>query len=89
MIFPAETLSYPEFDYGFIGEAEGPLVDFLDSMCDGSRDLTEIPGLVWRSGDDVIINDSMGFNADLDMLPFPAYHLLNLTEYKMPTQMTM
>lgn len=84
MIFPLETLSHPEFDYGFIGEAEGPLVDFLNILKNGSNDFKQINGLVWRSGKDIIVNEPFGFNRDLDSLPYPAYHLLRLSAYRMP-----
>ena len=84
MIFPEETLSYPEFDYGFIGEAERPLVQFLRSLQEQNPDREAIPGLVWREGGKTLINRTYGFNEDLDALPFPAYHLLDLSKYQMP-----
>lgn len=84
MIFATETLSYLEFDYGFVGEAEKPFVEFLKALEDGSRDFSKIAGFVQRSGKDVIINEPYGFNQDLDILPFPAYHLLDLAKYQMP-----
>jgi len=84
MIFPEETLSYPEFDYGFIGEAERPLVQFLQSLENNTPDRAAIPGLVWREGEKVLMNRNYGFNEDLDALPFPAYHLLDLSKYQMP-----
>ncbi|MGD0282195.1 MAG: radical SAM protein [Dissulfurispiraceae bacterium] len=83
MLFPAETLSHSEFDYGFMGEAEKPFLKFLDMMNGGGTDLSQIPGLVWRSGTGTVINEPCGFNDDLDALPFPAYHLLDLTAYRM------
>lgn len=84
MIFASETLSYPEFDYGFAGEAEKPFTGFLKALQDGSGDFSGIAGLVRKSDKGVIINESYGFNQDLDILPFPAYHLIDLSRYRMP-----
>ena len=84
MIFPQETLSYPEFDFGFVGEAEKSLVQFLGSFQSEGVDLSTIAGLVWRDGDAVVVNEPWGFNEDLDSLQPPAYHLLDLSKYQMP-----
>ena len=84
MIFPEETLSYSEFDYGFIGEAERPLVQFLRALQSGVLEGPAIPGFVWREGGKTVFNKTYGFNEDLDALPFPAYHLLDLSKYQMP-----
>jgi radical SAM superfamily enzyme YgiQ (UPF0313 family) len=84
MIFPDETLSYDSFDYGFTGEAEEPFLRFLSFLEKGSPDLSQIPGLVYRVDDRVAVNEPYGFNEDLDSLPFPAFHLLDLSKYKMP-----
>jgi radical SAM superfamily enzyme YgiQ (UPF0313 family) len=84
MIFAAETMSHPEFDYGFVGEAENSLVEFLTFYKKEVFDPSKVPGLVWRSGEDVIVNEPCGFNENLDSLPFPAYHLLDQSAYQMP-----
>lgn len=84
MIFPRETLYHAEFDYGFIGEAEGPLVTFLSLLQEKVNGFSGIPGLVWRSGNKIVVNEPYGFNQDFESLPFPAYHLLDLSAYKMP-----
>lgn len=84
MIFPKETLYQVEFDFGFIGEAERPLVSFLHLLQEKNRDFSGVPGLVWRSGDKIEVNVPYGFNQDFESLPFPAYHLLDLSAYQMP-----
>jgi len=57
---------------------------------DGSepRPLTEqmstIKGLVWRSGDEVVVNPDRPFIRDLNDLPIPMHHLLPLDKYRIP-----
>ncbi len=84
LIFPRETFTYNEFDFGFVGEAEAPLVDFLKLIKNKTQKYAEIPGLVWRDEEKVIMNEPFGFNENLDLLPAPAYHLLDLSSYHMP-----
>ena len=47
-------------------------------------DLSPVKGLVWRNGDDVVVNPDRPYIADLDDLPDPHYHLLPLKKYRMP-----
>jgi len=84
MIFPEETLSFSEFDFGFIGEAEKPLVNFLSCFQKAGVDFSQIAGLVWKSENGIRINEPYGFNQELDSLPIPAYHLIDLAAYRMP-----
>ena len=54
----------------------------LDEM--GRLDMNAIQGIVWRRGDDIIINQPRPFVSDLDDLPVPLHHLLPLNKYRMP-----
>lgn len=47
-------------------------------------DLTEIKGLVWRRGDEIIINADRPLICDLDDLPLPRHDLLPLHAYRAP-----
>jgi radical SAM superfamily enzyme YgiQ (UPF0313 family) len=51
---------------------------------DGSVSLHGIKGLVWRKGEEIILNLPRPFIADLDLLPFPMHELLPLQKYRMP-----
>ncbi|MCP4625193.1 MAG: radical SAM protein [bacterium] len=84
MLFPQETMSYDVFDFCFIGEAEEPLVRFMQTRLRKNPDWSAIPGLVWRNGSKIEANEPFGFNPDLNKLPAPAYNLLDLTAYTMP-----
>lgn len=46
-----------------------------------ASELEKIPGLTWRRGGAVLRNPSGPVVEDLDALPYPAYHLLDVREY--------
>ncbi len=49
-----------------------------------SRDLGGIKGLVWRNGDEIILNADRPFIRHLDDLPLPRHELLPLERYRAP-----
>ncbi|GJM42085.1 MAG: radical SAM protein [Ardenticatenaceae bacterium] len=51
---------------------------------DGSIDMHKIKGLVWRDAEEVVVNMTRPFIADLDDLPIPMHHLLPWDQYRMP-----
>ncbi|MEJ2747812.1 MAG: radical SAM protein [Anaerolineae bacterium] len=51
---------------------------------DGSVDLGGIKGLVWRDGDEIVVNWTRPFVKNLDDMPLPFHHLLPLQKYRMP-----
>ena len=51
---------------------------------DGSVNLHGIKGLVWRKGQEIIVNFPRPFIASLDDLPIPMHELLPLQKYRMP-----
>jgi len=51
---------------------------------DGRPDVSNIKGLVWRRGQEIVVNPDRPFIADLDDLPVPRYDLLPLKKYLMP-----
>jgi len=50
----------------------------------GTVDLRGIRGLVWRDGDQIVINLPRPFIPDLDDLPIPMHDLLPFKSYRMP-----
>jgi radical SAM superfamily enzyme YgiQ (UPF0313 family) len=56
----------------------------LSMGADGRPDWSFAKGLVWRRGDDVVVNPDRPFIADLDDLPMPRHELLPLQKYLMP-----
>lgn len=51
---------------------------------DGEIDMSGIKGLVWRDGDDIVINFPRPFIASLSDMPQPLHNLLPLDKYRMP-----
>jgi radical SAM superfamily enzyme YgiQ (UPF0313 family) len=56
----------------------------LTADADGGVDLSAIRGLVWRRGDELVVNPDRPYIADLDDLPMPLYELLPLDKYRIP-----
>ena len=51
---------------------------------DGSIDMHAIKGLVWRDGDEIVVNMTRPFIPNLDDMPLPMHHLLPWKDYRMP-----
>lgn len=72
------------FDYGFIGEAEKSLPEFLTRMEKG-KDLSDVKGMLFRKNGNIINTGPSDFDRNLDQLPFPARHLLDMKRYVLGT----
>ncbi len=73
---------FKNIDFAFIGEAEigfPKLLDFLSDKNDTLK-LEEIPGLIYRKDNTIIVNKQM-FESDLDKFGFPSWDLLKPNEY--------
>lgn len=51
---------------------------------EGKVELKGIKGLVWRSGNEIIVNETRQFIPDLNDLPLPKHELLPWQSYRMP-----
>jgi radical SAM superfamily enzyme YgiQ (UPF0313 family) len=71
----ATLQTYAPIDLVVRGEAEQTLPQLLDALADGRR-LDDVPGISFRRDGKVVRNPDAGGIADLDTLPFPAFHLL-------------
>jgi radical SAM superfamily enzyme YgiQ (UPF0313 family) len=69
----------PEVDYAFKGEAEIGFARFLD-LLGGSCAIGDVPGLIWREGSGIRINDQV-FVKNLDELGIPAWDLIDPRDY--------
>jgi radical SAM superfamily enzyme YgiQ (UPF0313 family) len=58
---------------------------YRPSLAENGRPVMEgIRGLVWRRGDEIVVNMPRPFFPNLDDLPVPMHHLLPLQKYRMP-----
>jgi anaerobic magnesium-protoporphyrin IX monomethyl ester cyclase len=73
----------PQIDYTVIGEGERT-VELL--MRSGGSNVGDVPGIVFRDGDDAIFSGHQPTAMELDALPFPAYEKLGgyPQTYKLP-----
>jgi radical SAM superfamily enzyme YgiQ (UPF0313 family) len=80
---------FPAIDYLVIGEGEN---SFYELLASGFRDVGRIPGIGYRESGRGALASARELIADLDTLPFPAYHRLpgfprryNLPLFSYPT----
>ncbi len=70
----ATMRAYPWIDLVVRGEAEQTLPMLVDALA-GYGALAAIPGITFRQQKDIVRNPAAPLVADLDALPFPAFHL--------------
>ncbi|MDY6903930.1 MAG: radical SAM protein [Thermodesulfobacteriota bacterium] len=88
---PEETMAaLPELDIVAIGEGDDTIVR-LATEVQGERRWSQVPGIVYRDGDDIIATPFTAYSVDVRALPMPSRHLLPLGRYKalnMPVSIT-
>ena len=83
--YAQEVIQETPFDLAAIGEADRTIVELADRI-----PWEEIGDIVYRQGNEVRVQRipkvegkrAQGFLEDLDGLPFPAYHLYDLSRYR-------
>lgn len=79
-IYHKKILSeYPSVDAVLRGEAELTVKELVEK-----DDLNDVLGITFRQNDKIIVNRTRPFLEDLDLLPFPARHLLKNQLYRSP-----
>jgi anaerobic magnesium-protoporphyrin IX monomethyl ester cyclase len=75
----AETLlqEVKELDYVIIGEGEISFSQLLKDLSRG-REAKEVKGIAYAEDGKVILNGRQSLVPNLDVLPFPAYHLIDI-----------
>jgi len=77
---PELVLSDKNVDFVVLGEGEETIVDLI-RLIEGKKDVSSLDGVGFRNNGDVKIIPKTKFINDLDKLPFPARHLLNMEKY--------
>lgn len=85
-VYPEESLSHPEIDFGCFEHAFFTVPALLERLRSGSADFEGVPGLVWRKEGKVVVNPHPQ-KIDFDKFPNPARDLLPNDLYaEFPTQ---
>lgn len=77
--FPESSIEEASLDIGVIGEG-----DFIINEIVVGKPLSEIKGIVYKKGDEILVNDRGEFIKDLNTLSFPAYSLYEKEKYNVP-----
>ncbi len=72
-VYPRESLSHPEIDYGVIEHALDTIPQLLSAL-EGKRKLEEVVGLVYKANGEIRINPAQP--VDFEKFPHPARDLL-------------
>jgi anaerobic magnesium-protoporphyrin IX monomethyl ester cyclase len=79
-IMPEQVMKMDCIDSICIGEGENVWGEFLDRMA-GSGDLEGVHGLWFRRNAETVRNLPRNDGVDVDSVPMPAYHLLDIERY--------
>lgn len=84
--FTAATRFYmekcPELDFVIRGDGEASIIEFIEALENGEKDLSRMEGLAGRKNGEIFINRER-FVEDMDSLPFTKWELLKLDKYNM------
>jgi radical SAM superfamily enzyme YgiQ (UPF0313 family) len=75
-----EMLDCQELDYIVMGEGELPTLQLVEALNKGAE-VSKIGGIAYSANGRKIINSQIEYIEDLDELPLPARHLLNMELY--------
>ncbi len=79
-VLPELVLEDPNVDFVILGEGENTFRELLDVL-EGARGIATLNGVGFRQNGQVKVIPKTKFIEDLDALPFPARHLLNMEIY--------
>ncbi|MBW1989616.1 MAG: B12-binding domain-containing radical SAM protein [Deltaproteobacteria bacterium] len=78
---PEEVLSRPDMDFALVGEGEETFPALLDAVDQGFTP-KDLPGLAFRWKEKVRANPAPDFMENLDVLPRPAWDLVDFSRYE-------
>ncbi|MBI4790098.1 MAG: cobalamin B12-binding domain-containing protein [Chloroflexi bacterium] len=86
---PNQVVSDPAVDYVLIGESETTIVDLCQRVRENETapaSLCEVKNLVFKAGGETIATERVTASKNLDDLPLPAFHRMDLETYFAGTQ---
>jgi anaerobic magnesium-protoporphyrin IX monomethyl ester cyclase len=83
-VVPTEFLEEAKnVDIAVIGEGEQTMLDIV-GVFEGKKKIEDVQGIAHRVDEKVVLNSPRTFNENLDELPYPAYHLVDMEQYLDP-----
>jgi magnesium-protoporphyrin IX monomethyl ester (oxidative) cyclase len=83
---PVEFMEEAEnIDIAVIGEGEYAMLD-IAKVSEGTKKISDVQGIVYRKNGTITQNAPRPFIKNLDELPFPAYHLVDMEQYLNPSK---
>ena len=79
---PEYFLKKTQADVVVIGEGEQTILDILSAV-ENHRPFSEIQGIAYRDGQQVLVNEHRSLIEDVDSVPFPAYDLFPMEYYRL------
>jgi len=77
---PRELLQASTADFVVIGEGERTVVQLVSAIEHGDS-FSKINGIAYRDGDQIVVTEAAKPIVNLDTIPFPARHLLDMKRY--------
>jgi len=78
---PEFILKTPTIDYVIVGEGEHTFLELVKSLENKAKGFSHIDGLGFKMDGSIFVNPKTHFIDDLDSIPFPSRHLLNIEKY--------
>ncbi len=79
-VCPEEVLNDLACDFILLGEAEESFKDLILKLQQGV-DISTVDGLGWKKNGKININEKKHWVTDLDLIPFPAYDIMEIDRY--------
>lgn len=79
-LLPEQTLAHPLVDYVVINEGDQTIMELVDAL-QGRRPLESVQGIGYKVDGAPVLTEPRPLLEDLDALPLPPYHLLEVSRY--------
>ncbi len=79
-LFPKQMLEHKEIDFVVIKEGEYRTLKLLDAISK-NESYEKQEGIAFRKGNEIIVNQATSYIKNIDELPFPARHLIDMEKY--------
>ncbi len=80
---PQDTLKEMDLDFIVVGEGELTMEDVCNRL-DKKESINDAKGIMYRENGEVVENERRELIQDLDSIPFPARHLIDMAPYLKP-----